>query len=251
MTNEAERDSPTLGEGQPLGENQPLGERLFQQIVDIIHSGEFAPGSELNEALLAQRFGVSRGPVREALRRLQGVGLISRAPYLRARVVHLDAAQVVDLFQMREAMEGMACRLAAERMTGHDAARLLADLEADRREWTGGQQTVRDRSFDFHQRVVEGSQNQRIAETLNGDLHQLFRLYRRQSGADTQRKNAAYLEHWQIMRAIITRDPDLAESLMRSHVARAAANLVRATQDKAAAATATPARGPRRQRRSA
>jgi DNA-binding GntR family transcriptional regulator len=241
MTNEAGRGTPALGE------NQPLGERLFQQIVDIIHSGEFPPGSEVNEAVLAQRFGVSRGPVREALRRLQGVGLISRAPYLRARVVHLDAAQVVDLFQMREAMEGMACRLAAERMSGEDAARLLADLEADRRAWIGGQQSA-ERSFDFHQRVVEGSQNQRIAETLNGDLHQLFRLYRRQSGADTKRKNAAYLEHWQIMRAIITRDPDLAESLMRSHVARASANLVRATQPEAAAA---PAGAPRRQRRSA
>jgi DNA-binding GntR family transcriptional regulator len=243
MTTDAEPNPPMLAE------NQPLGEKLFQHIVDIIHSGEFAPGSEVNEALLAQRFGVSRGPVREALRRLQGVGLISRAPYLRARVVHLDAAQVVDLFQMREAMEGMACRLAAERMSSEDAARLLADLEADRREWSGGQQTAKDRSFDFHQRVVEGSQNQRIAETLNGDLHQLFRLYRRQSGADTQRKSAAYLEHWQIMRAIITRDPDLAESLMRSHVARAAANLVRATQPEATPATVTPARSPRRQQR--
>lgn len=221
MKRDVERDLPSGGDGQPLGE------RLFQQIVDIIHSGELAPGSEVNEALLAQRFGVSRGPVREALRRLQGVGLIARAPYLRARVVMLDAAQVVDLFQMREALEGMACRLAAERMSGHDAAQLLADLEADRRQWIGGPQEPQGRSFDFHQRVVEGSQNQRIAETLNGDLHQLFRLYRRQSGADLQRKNVAYLEHWQIIRSIITRDPDLAESLMRSHVARASANLVR------------------------
>jgi len=246
MMNVCERDSV------PLAENQPLGEKLVQQIADIIHSGEFAPGSEVNEALLAQRFGVSRGPVREALRRLQGVGLISRAPYLRAHVVDLDIAQVVDLFQMREAMEGMAARLAAERMSAADAARLLADLEADRRAWIGGQQVPANRSFDFHQRVVEGSQNQRITETLNGDLHQLFRLYRRQSGADLRRKSDAYLEHWQIMRAIITRDPDLAESLMRSHIARASANLVRARQPEFPASKhAMEARTGKRQRRSA
>jgi len=212
---------------EPGREAQPLGERLFQQIADSIHSGELGLGSEMNEAALAQRFGVSRGPVREALRRLQGAGLVSREPYLRARVVSLDAAQLVDLFQMREAMEGMACRLAAERMSADDAARLLADLEADRRVWSDGRQDPQARTFDFHRRVVEASGNERIADALNGDLHQLFRLYRRQSSADAQRKSAAYLEHWQIMRAIIGRDPDLAESMMRSHVARAAANLVR------------------------
>jgi DNA-binding GntR family transcriptional regulator len=199
----------------------------------------------VNEAALAQRFGVSRGPVREALRRLQGVGLVARAPYLRARVVCLDTAQLIDLFQMREALEGMACRLAAERMSADDASRLLADLEAERRQWMEGEDEDTPRTFDFHQRVVEGSQNRRIAETLNGDLYQLFRLYRRRSGADLQRKNAAYLEHWQIMRAIITRDPDLAESLMRSHVARASANLVRTTEIPETAPT------PRRPRRTA
>ncbi len=201
--------------------------------------------------MLAQRFGVSRGPVREALRRLQGVGLISRASW-RARVVCLDTAQIVDLFHMREALEGMASRLAAERMSADEAARLVADLETDRRHWADGPpQPGGARAFDFHQRVVEGSQNKQIAETLNGDLYQLFRLYRRQSGADLQRKNAAYLEHWQIMRAIITRDPDLAESLMRSHVARASANLVRVTGRQARADQGGTARTARRARRSA
>ena len=246
MTNGLERGTPLMAE------NQPLGEKLVQQIADIIHSGEFAPGSEVNEALLAQRFGVSRGPVREALRRLQGVGLIARAPYLRAHVIDLDIAQVVDLFQMRAALEGMACRLAAERMSAADAARLLADLEADRRAWIGGQQAPENRSFDFHQRVVEGSQNQRIVETLNGDLYQLFRLYRRHSGADLRRRSDAYLEHWQIMRAIITRDPDLAESLMRSHIARASANLVRDRQPELPVAKhSMMGRNGKRQRRSA
>jgi len=205
-------------------EPETLGERLFQDIAEIIQSGELGLGSEVNEKYLASRFEVSRGPVREALRRLQGIGLISREPFMRARVVSLDTRQVIELFEMREALEGMACRLAAANMSSDEASKLLADLEADRRSWTAGDKT---RKFDFHQRVVSACGNQRIIDTLNGDLHQLFRLYRRQSGMDDQRRQIAYQEHWQIMRAIISRDADLAESMMRSHIARASENLAR------------------------
>lgn len=205
-------------------EPETLGERLFQDIAEIIQSGEIGLGSEVNEKYLAARFEVSRGPVREALRRLQGIGLVSREPFMRARVVSLDTRQVIELFEMREALEGMACRLAAANMSPEDASKLLADLEADRRSWTTGDKT---RKFDFHQRVVAACGNQRIINTLNGDLHQLFRLYRRQSGMDDQRRQTAYQEHWQIMRAIVSRDADLAESMMRSHIARAAENLSR------------------------
>jgi DNA-binding GntR family transcriptional regulator len=205
-------------------EAETLGERLFQEIAEIIQSGELSLGSVVNEKFLASRFEVSRGPVREALRRLQGVGLISREPFMRARVVSLDSRQVAELFEMREALEGMACRLAAVNMTSDEATRLLADLEGDRRSWTAGDKS---RKFDFHQRVVAACGNQRIIDTLNGDLHQLFRLYRRQSGMDNQRRQTAYQEHWQIMRAIISRDADLAESMMRSHISRASDNLAR------------------------
>ena len=146
---------------------------------------------------------------------------------MRARVVSLEPADVLELFQMREALEGMACRLAAEHMISLEAKRLLTDLEADRRVWMTGQQDPLTRTFDFHQRIVEGSGNKRLIGSLNGDLQQLLRMYRRQSGADTDRKRAAFEEHWQILRAITSRDADLAESMMRSHIARAAANLVR------------------------
>lgn len=223
-------------------DTQTLGERLFQNIVDIIYSGEIAPGSELNEKSLAQRFGVSRGPVREAIRRLQGIGLISREPYMRARVISVGSREVVQLFQMREALEGMAARLAAENMSSEDSSRLLADLEADRNSWATSEPT---RTFDFHSRVVEACGNQRIIDALNGDLHQLFRLYRRRSGKEKARKFAAYQEHWQILRAIISRDPDLAESMMRSHIARASANLVRADALEAADAESDAIQGRR------
>ncbi len=213
----------------------PLGESLFRQILEIIYAGELPPGSEVNEAALAERFGVSRGPVREAVRRLQGIGLVSREPYFRARVAQLDVAGVTELFQMREALEGMAARLAAERMSRDAIAALAADLESAHK---GALTGNGDRSFDFHERVVRGADNGRITQALCGDLYQLLRLYRRTSGAAMTRKEDAYREHWQILQAIKGGDADLAESLMRSHVARAARNLaeaMRATLDGAPA----------------
>ncbi|MBL8589157.1 MAG: GntR family transcriptional regulator, partial [Methylobacteriaceae bacterium] len=75
--------------------------------------------------------------------------------------------------------------------------------------------------FDFHERIVAACGNRRIVDGLCGDVYHLLRMYRRMSGAAPERKELAFTEHWQILRAIRARDADLAESLMRAHVARA------------------------------
>ena len=204
-----------------------LSDELFASILASIHASEFPPGAILNEAALAERYGVSRGPVREAVRRLQGIRLVSREPYMKASVVHLSGAEILELFQVREALEGMACRLAAERMSDAELAQFSADMEAARQARTrpaGRKKPVPD--FDFHERIVRGSRNSRIADALCGDLYHLLRIYRRRSGAVPRRKDAAQAEHWQILRAIKARDGELAESLMRSHIARAARHVV-------------------------
>lgn len=201
------------------GERRPetLGEEIFGRILDLIYSTELAPGMVVNESVLATRFGVSRGPVREAIRRLQGIQLVSREPFLRARVVSLSAQAILELFQMREALEGYACRLAAQRMSEAEIDALIADLEAAH----SGQPPSEATRFDFHERVVRASGNSRIIDSLCGDLYHLLRIYRRISGAVPERKELAFTEHWQILRAIKMRDGALAESLMRSHVERA------------------------------
>lgn len=197
-----------------------LGEELFQSILGLVDSGELAPGSIVNEAALALRFGVSRGPVREAIRRLQGIQLVTREPFMRARVVSLEPRAIVELFEMREALEGFACRLAATAMPAAAIDQLAGDLEAAR----AADGPAAD--FDFHERIVRGCGNQRIIESLCGDLYHLLRMYRRSSGAVPARKERAFAEHWQILRAIQARDPDLAESLMRSHIARAGQHIL-------------------------
>lgn len=200
------------------GERRPetLGNEIFGRILDLIYSCELEPGMVVNESALATRFGVSRGPVREAIRRLQGIQLVSREPFMRARVVSLSAQAILELFQMREALEGYACRLATQQMSDDAVEALIADLEAAH----GGRPPAGER-FDFHERIVRASGNSRIIDSLCGDLYHLLRIYRQISGAVPERKELAFAEHWQILRAVRARDAALAESLMRSHVERA------------------------------
>ncbi|MDH4377732.1 MAG: GntR family transcriptional regulator [Ramlibacter sp.] len=215
------------------GKAQPLADTVLSELVARIHDGRLPQGAPINEAAIAEEFGVSRGPVREALRRLQGIQLVSREPYVKARVVTLTQEGARELFEMRMALEGMACRLAAERMSNEEIGGLVRELEQDR------QRTLADRgagarsaanahvpkAFDLHERIVRASGNSRIIDALCGDLYHLLRMYRGRSGAVPERKSQAYAEHWQLVRALKARDGELAESLMRSHVARAADHL--------------------------
>ena len=204
-----------------------LSDELFEKILASIHTSELPPGAVVNEAALAERFGVSRGPVREAVRRLQGIRLVSREPYMKASVVSFSGGEILELFQVREALEGMACRLAAERMTDDELSKVAVDMEAARQARFNPARTQKPvPDFDFHERIVRGSRNSRIADALCGDLYHLLRIYRRRSGAVPERKDAAHAEHRQIFRAIKARDGERAESLMRSHIARAAHHVV-------------------------
>ncbi|WP_425570350.1 GntR family transcriptional regulator [Pigmentiphaga soli] len=198
-------------------------------MLEAIYQGRLAPGGVINEVSLAQEFGVSRGPVREAIRRLQGIQLVTREPYQKARVVSLSAESALELFQMRMALEGVACNLATHRMSDEEISQVLSELEQDRRNRLigggNGQGRSAPRAFDFHERIVRACGNQRIIHALCGDLYHLLRIYRRHSGTVLERKHDAYDEHWQILRAIKARDAGLAESLMRSHIERAARHL--------------------------
>jgi len=201
----------------------PLADVVYAKVLDAIYQGRLAPGSAVNEAALAQEFGVSRGPVREAVRRLQGIKLVTREPYMKARVVTMSPAEVVELFQLRMALEGMACNLATRRITDSEIDALIADLEADHRNRLKGGDMPR--VFDLHESIVRASGNSRIVHALCEDLYHLLRIYRRHSGTVLERKEDAYTEHWQILRAMKSRDAELAESLMRAHIGRAAEHL--------------------------
>lgn len=210
-------------------EVRTLAERVFHQLQDAIVRGELAPGSKITEPGLSKVYGISRGPLREAMRRLEAHRLIERVPHVGARVVKLSMKELLELFDLREALESMAARLAAEHMTRKEIAGLrdvlaLHERQADLK--SGEAYYQREGDLDFHYRIVQGSHNGMLMNLLCDDLYYLVRLYRTQFSASGARPQRAFVEHHRIVDAIEAGDAELAELLMRRHVSASRANVV-------------------------
>jgi len=202
------------------GDEDTLADAALEKIIALIKNGDLQPGGVVNETDLAKRWGMSRGPVREAVRRLEGRKLIVREAYQRARVTKLDLRQIKEIFELRECLEGMACRLATQRMSDAGLAALSEQVDRSGERGLSEATFTADFKFSFHLSVVLGCENSRIQSVLTTEVYDLVRLYRWSSNAVPGRDGLAQKEHWQICRAMAARDEDLAESLMRSHVQR-------------------------------
>jgi DNA-binding GntR family transcriptional regulator len=201
-------------------ENGTLAEQVFRRLSAAILAGELAPGAKISEPALAKQYGVSRGPLREALHRLQERKLITRSPNQGTRVVKPSAAVLAELFVVREALEGMAARLAAMSATDAEVARLRAAVTENGTRDVGAELDER-HDQDFHFSIAQCSRNPMLIELLCGELYPLLRLYRGQLPAVRPHGRRAVIEHERIVSAIEDRDPDLAELLMRRHIAAA------------------------------
>ncbi len=201
-----------------------LASRTFDSIKADIISGRLAQGTKIVESDLAEQYGVSRGPLREAIHRLERIRLIVRIPHAGSRVVTLDVKMMEDIYRAREALEGMAARLAARLMSDAEIVSLknLLDQHAEAISRTDGKGYFqREGDIDFHYRIASASRNQWILENLNGELYQLIRMCRHQSGQIPERAQIALDQHRQIAAAIEQRDEELAEILMRRHISGA------------------------------
>lgn len=202
-----------------------IAEQLFRQIGEAIVSGEFIAGSKLSEPILARRYGVSRGPLREAINRLQERRLVTRAPHVGARVATFSVQVLEEVFVVREALEGMAARLAAQNWTDEDLAALR---KAYARHVTaakeGGDGPVwRSSDEDFHLLIARTSHNPVLLKLLTEDFYQLIRFYRSHLVNVRGRGSRTLAEHRRILEAIEDRDGDLAEMQMRRHITSARA----------------------------
>lgn len=198
-----------------------MADQVFTRVVTAIVVGDIATGSPISENEVALRFGVSRGPAREALVRLEGKGLVTRTPHFGARVVDLSLEDLRNLFELRESLEGMACRLAAERMTAAELDALEAGLQshATQPEVAAGQSYYQPGGDqDFHFGIARASHNQRLFRALSDDLYDVMRLYRFRSSQTPGRAIEALEEHRVIVAALRSRDPDRAEASMRAHI---------------------------------
>jgi DNA-binding GntR family transcriptional regulator len=213
------RSSPSPETADPV--SITLADRLFDTLQRAIVEGDIKPGSKISEPELARQYSVSRGSLREAIGRLEARKLVERKPNLGARVITLSYEQLIEIFQVREALEGMAARLAAQNMSETEIEELQALLKEhgnEIKEQHGQAYFQQQGDLDFHYRIVQGSKNQQLIGLLCNDLYHLLRMYRFQFGMRSKRSQQAYEEHHYLLNAIVSRDPEMAELLMRQHI---------------------------------
>lgn len=203
---------------------QPLvtaADRVLVEMQRAIVEGEIPAGSKISEIELANRFDVSRAPLREALARLERCHLIERTPNAGARVVKLSIEGLRSVYQLREELEGLACRLAAEHMSEAEIDEIRGLLEqhlATQRVREGESYYQEAGDVDFHYRVILGSKNPYLINILCDELYYIVRMYRVQLGMNGPRVSRAFDEHKAILNAIANKDGELADLLMRRHI---------------------------------
>jgi DNA-binding GntR family transcriptional regulator len=201
----------------------PSSEYVYRSLREQIISGEKPPETRLVELTIASQFGVSRTPVREALKRLAAEGLVLVDPS-RGMIVHApDAAEIQDVFVIREALDGLAARLAAHRITPSELERLRLILESmaaaiaeDRRE---GVIVANER---FHDVIYAAAGNARL-ERVSRELRELVHRYTTLPFASPERVEHLVEEHMAILKALQAHDPKRAEEAAASHLAAAGA----------------------------
>lgn len=199
-----------------------LRARAAEVLCERLVQGYYPPGQRLSEAAIAQELEISRGPLREALRQLGSMGLIRHATNRGWHVPQLTRAEIQELYELREACEGMAARLAAERRTEGDISRLRATLQAARqvvgRVGAGYPQGA---AADVHAVLLAVASNS-LLEQRARETQQQLALARYRSAASERRAAAAFEEHHHIVEAIAAGHPAKAQRLVAEHIRNSA-----------------------------
>ncbi len=195
-----------------------VADQLIEELKKDLYSGALQPGDQLEESALAQRFGVSRTPVREALRSLVDKGLLETRARKGAVVRLLTAKELMDLFEVAAELEGMAARLAADRLTEPDAEAIKHGLEAcEDAAAEQDEDAYAAANIIFHGAIHKASGNARLVEQLE-QLAGHVNTYRSLPYKMRGRLAKSAEEHRQIMEAIFANEGDVADKLMREHM---------------------------------
>lgn len=191
----------------------------YTLILEAIEAGVYKPGDRLVESELAERLGVSRTPVREALQRLETQSMLSRDGR-SLMVASLDHNQLAELYAVRTELEGLAARLAARHATDEET-RVLRTMVEDDRALLGGDPRLLSRANKrFHKQIHLASHNRFLVQQLDL-LHRSMALMATTSLAAEGRDEAAMVEHDQIVSAIEARDGEAAYQALKAHISRA------------------------------
>lgn len=209
-----------------LNSYKPLRELVLDAIRQAINSGSLKPGERLMEIQLAEELGVSRTPIREALRKLELEGFIVMMPRRGAYVADISFKDIADVYEIRAALEGLAAALAAERITDEE-------LEEMERLLAGKANAVANNDIprlievdtEFHDLIYEASRNDRLTAIINNLREQIQRC-RVTSLTVPGRMKESLQEHRMIVEAIQAKDAQLARQAAQEHIENAENNMM-------------------------
>jgi DNA-binding GntR family transcriptional regulator len=199
---------------------KPLREIVFETMREAIINGDLAPGERLMEVQLAEEMGVSRTPVREAIRKLELEGFVAMIPRKGAYVADYSIKDITDVFEIRAALESLAAGLACERITDDEldelqvlVVRVAAIKDNDLEELVKV-------DTEFHDRIYKASRNSRLEQMIS-NLREQIQRFRSTSLASPGRIKDTLEEHKGIIDAIADRNITLAQKLASEHVENA------------------------------
>ena len=202
--------------------------RVFQKIREDILTGVYKEHDELREVSIGEELGVSRTPVREALRQLELEGLVTIVPNKGAYVTGITPQDVHDIYKIRSLLEGLCARWATEHITGRQIEELeeiilLSEFHLRKKSAEQAEQ-VSELDGKFHKVLYEAS-NSRILEHVLSDFHKYVQMAWMMSVGAKDRAERSIEEHRDILKAIKDKDPDKAEWLANQHIMKVMENL--------------------------
>lgn len=209
-------------------QDRSLRGRVFRKLREDILSGKYKDHEELREISIGEELGVSRTPVREALRQLELEGLVTIIPNKGAYVTGITPKDVHDIYTIRSMLEGLCARWATRHITDEQIEELeeiilLSEFHL-KKEGNGKAKQVSDLDGKFHKVLYEAS-NSRILEHVLSDFHKYVQIARTMSVGAKDRAEKSIAEHRGILNAIKSKDEVLAEKLANEHIIKVMANL--------------------------
>lgn len=197
---------------------KPLGEVVFEYLRTAILNGDLKPGERLMEISLAEQLGVSRTPVREAIRKLEKEKFVEMIPRKGAYVANLTADDILEVLEIRIVLEGFASALAAERMTKKDVkamGKILDEFDGALVKMDRSKMIAKDN--EFHSKIYQAAQNNKLLEIIQ-DLHDQFQRFRLIYFNEFEDYTDLQTWHKNIVEAIEKGDAELAKRCAETHV---------------------------------
>jgi DNA-binding GntR family transcriptional regulator len=199
-------------------DNYSLSSRVFRILRENILSGKYAPDEELKEKTIGEELGVSRTPVREALRQLELEGLVTIIPNKGAYVVGISRKDIRDIYEIRSRLEGLCAKWAAENITKEQLDELEENIYlSDFHVAKGNSEQILELDNRFHEILYNASGSREIKRIL-GDFHHYLQRVRKITLADNERAGNSNSEHRKIVEALKQHDAVSAEKLANEHM---------------------------------